>query len=315
MVCAYVAVARSLAARLGQRRIWRPSERSPRAALDALHLRSAGGHAHHSCHLRPRQFDWQGVAKHDLQIVPAGATTLRSVDYFGNQVHRVELLVEHTTLEVTSSSVVELAPRPEVPLGGIPWDETAEKLRATGALTTVLEYCFDSPLVRAHPMLAAYAQQTFPPGRSLVDAILEFNGRIFEEFHYEPAATDVSTPLAQVLRERRGVCQDFAHLAVGCLRSLGLAARYVSGYLETTPPPGQARLIGAAASHAWASVYVPGFGWLDFDPTNNVLPGLAHVTVAWGRDFSDVSPLKGVVLGGGAHQVSVSVDVERVEDG
>jgi transglutaminase-like putative cysteine protease len=270
-------------------------------------------HAHHFCHLRPRQFDWQGVAKHELNVEPTAAATRRSVDYFGNQVHLIELSTNHDILEVTSSSVVETMPRPEPPLGGISWDETAERLRAAGALVSALEFCFDSPLVRAHPMLAAYAQPSFSPGRSLVDAILEFNRRIFEEFQYETTATDVSTPLAQVLRERRGVCQDFAHVAIGCLRSLGLAARYVSGYLETKPPPGTNRLVGADASHAWASVYVPGHGWLDFDPTNNVLPGTTHVTVAWGRDYSDVSPLKGVVLGGGTHQLGVSVNVERVE--
>jgi transglutaminase-like putative cysteine protease len=271
-------------------------------------------HAHHSCHLRPRQFDWQGVAKHDLEVGPP-AVARRSVDYFGNQVHLIELLTEHDVLEVTSSSVVEIAPRPDPATGPrISWNETAERLRSAGALVSALEYCFDSPLVRAHPLLAAYAQPTFSPGRPLVEAILEFKRRIFEEFKYETTVTDVSTPLAQVLRERRGVCQDFAHVAVGCLRSLGLAARYVSGYLETKPPPDQPRLVGADASHAWASVYVPGFGWLDFDPTNDVLPGIGHVTVAWGRDFSDVSPLKGVVLGGGAHQVTVSVDVERVAE-
>ena len=271
-------------------------------------------HAHHACHLRPRQFDWQGVAKHELEVDPPAAMMRRSVDYFGNQVHLLELLSDHDELEVTSSSVVEIAARPEPPAeGGISWDETAERLRSAGALVSAVEYCFDSPLVRAHPLLASYAQPVFSPGRPLVAALLEFTRKIFEEFKYETTATDVSTPLAQVLRERRGVCQDFAHLAVGCLRSLGLAARYVSGYLETKPPPGKPRLVGADASHAWASAYVPGYGWLDFDPTNNVLPGLEHVTVAWGRDFSDVSPLKGVVLGGGAHRVSVSVDVEPVE--
>jgi transglutaminase-like putative cysteine protease len=270
-------------------------------------------HAHHACHLRPRQFDWQGVAKHDLVVEPAGVMR-RSVDYFGNQLHLLELSSQHDLLDVTSSSVVEIAPRPEPPIeGDISWEETAERLHSAGALVSAVEYCFDSPLVRAHPRLAHYAQPVFSPGRPLVAAIVDFCRKIFEEFKYETTATDVTTPLAQVLRERRGVCQDFAHLAVGCLRSLGLAARYVSGYLETKPPPGKPRLVGADASHAWASAYVPGYGWLDFDPTNNVLPNLDHVTVAWGRDFSDVSPLKGVVLGGGAHRISVSVDVERVE--
>jgi transglutaminase-like putative cysteine protease len=147
----------------------------------------------------------------------------------------------------------------------------------------------------------------------LVEGVRELNQRIFQEFKYDQTATNVSTPLRQVLRERRGVCQDFAHLAVGCLRSLGLAARYVSGYLETRPPPGTPRLVGADASHAWASVLLPGGQWLDLDPTNNVLPEERHITVAWGRDFSDVSPLRGVVLGGGHHQVHVSVDTAPLD--
>jgi transglutaminase-like putative cysteine protease len=270
-------------------------------------------HAHHHGHLRPRQFDWQGVAKHEIDVIPTPSAIRRSVDYFGNQAHWIELLTDHDVLEVVSSSVVEIAPRPEHLFAPrISWDETAERLHSAGALVSALEFCFDSPLVRVHPLLRAYAESVFPPGRPLVEAIVEFNKKIFTEFKYEPTATDISTPLAQVLREKRGVCQDFAHLAIGCLRSLGLAARYVSGYLETKPPPGKARLIGSDASHAWASVYVPGFGWLDFDPTNNVFPAQAHVTVAWGRDYSDVSPLTGVVLGGGSQQVIVSVDVERV---
>jgi transglutaminase-like putative cysteine protease len=271
-------------------------------------------HAHHVCHLRPRQFDWQGVAKHDLEVIPPATATRRSADYFGNQVHLLEVSDNHDLLEVISSSVVEIQARPAATLqGGISWEEAAARLRSAGALVSALEYCFDSPLVRAHPLLAAYAAPSFAPGRPLVEAVVEFNRRIFDEFTYETTATDVSTPLAQVLRERRGVCQDFAHVAIGCLRSLGLAARYVSGYLETKPPPGRPRLVGADASHAWAAVYIPGTGWLDFDPTNNVLPGSGHVTLAWGRDFSDVSPLKGVVLGGGTHRVTVSVDVQRVD--
>jgi transglutaminase-like putative cysteine protease len=159
-------------------------------------------------------------------------------------------------------------------------------------------------------MLSAYAAPSFAARLPLIDAVIDLNRRINTDFTYDPAATDTSTPLAQVLREKRGVCQDFAHVAIGCLRSLGLAARYVSGYLETQPPPGQARLVGADASHAWASVYVPDLGWLDFDPTNNMLPSERHITVAWGRDFSDVTPLKGMVLGGGAHTLTVGVDVE-----
>jgi transglutaminase-like putative cysteine protease len=161
-------------------------------------------------------------------------------------------------------------------------------------------------------MLKDYAKAWFNPDRSLVEALLDLNFRIHEEFKYEPASTDVTTPLAQVMRERRGVCQDFAHVAVGCLRSLGLAARYASGYIETLPPEGKQRLVGADASHAWFSALIPGWGWFDLDPTNSVPAGSQHITVAYGRDFSDVSPLKGVVEGGGRHILSVSVDVKAV---
>ncbi len=270
-------------------------------------------HAHHICHLCPRQLDSQNMVTHELAIDPVATITRSGTDYFGNRVHLLEVLAEHQMLEVTSASVVEVRDRepPSAP-DCIAWDRAAEQLQSDRSLLSAVEFCFDSPMIRLHPTLAAYAEPTFPKGRALIEAVLEFNARIHGEFTYQTAATDVSTPLAQVLREKRGVCQDFAHVAVGCLRSLGLAARYVSGYLETRPPPDSPSLVGAAASHAWASVYVPGFGWLDFAPTNNLLPGRSHVTVAWGRDFGDVSPLKGVVLGGSSHRVEVSVDVERV---
>lgn len=271
-------------------------------------------HAHHYAHLEPRPLPTQRVMKAGLTLSPSAAVTRRATDYFENIVHFVEILLSHDQLEVTAESEVELESRDlDLALAQrMPWNQVVEALRADRELIPVREYVFDSPLVRAHSMLSRYAEPSFPKGRPLVEALLEFNQRIHEEFTYEPAATDVSTPLAQVLRERRGVCQDFAQLAVGCLRSLGLAARYVSGYLETDPPPGQPKLVGADASHAWASVYVPHYGWLDFDPTNAVLPELRHVTIAWGRDFSDVSPLNGVVLGGGRHTVTVAVDVDEV---
>jgi transglutaminase-like putative cysteine protease len=272
-------------------------------------------HALHVAHLSPQVLSFQSVSAQELSVTPAPEALHKEQDYFGNRVHRVEIRNEHDRLEVVSKSFVGIAER-DVPEGfaaRVTWDEAASRLAADRALVKVLEFRFDSPLVRAHPLLAAYAAPTFRPKRPLVEAVIEFSERIFDEFTYDPRATDLSTPLAQVLRDKRGVCQDFAHVAVGCLRSLGLAARYVSGYMETDPPPGMPRLVGADASHAWAAVYVPGFGWLDFDPTNAVLPGLRHVSVAWGRDFSDVSPLKGVVLGGGSHSVTVAVDVQALE--
>jgi len=272
-------------------------------------------HAHHNVHLAPRPLQFQRVSGFSLEVSPEPSSLYEEYDYFGNRSHLVEILSEHDALVVTAKSYVGLRERdaPEGLSARVTWEEAAERLAADRGLVEISEYRFDSPLVRAHTLLAAYAAAAFAPGRSLVEAVTAFNRQIFEEFTYDPRATDISTPLAQVLRDKRGVCQDFAHVAVGCLRSLGLAARYVSGYLETDPPEGAPRLVGADASHAWASVYIPGFGWFDFDPTNAVIPSVRHVTVGWGRDFSDVSPLKGVVLGGGAHTITVAVDVEGLE--
>lgn len=173
-------------------------------------------------------------------------------------------------------------------------------------------YRQESPLVAPSAELAAFAAESFPSGRPLLCGVEHLMQRVYAEFAFDPHFTEIATPLAEVLQARRGVCQDFAHLVVGGLRSLGLAARYVSGYLETEPPPGQPRLQGADASHAWASVFVPNHGWVDFDPTNGVWPGTRHVVVAWGRDYSDVAPIKGVVLGAGQHELQVAVDVERI---
>jgi transglutaminase-like putative cysteine protease len=175
------------------------------------------------------------------------------------------------------------------------------------------QYAFDSPCVRNSPELADFALPSFTPGRPILAAAADLTRRIHTEFRYDPTATSVNTPPSEVLKTRRGVCQDFAHLAIGCLRSLGLPARYVSGYLLTTPPPGKPRLVGADASHAWFSVYTPDCDWVDYDPTNNIRPSDQHVTLAWGRDYSDVCPIKGVFFGGGQQVVQVSVDVTPLE--
>jgi len=171
------------------------------------------------------------------------------------------------------------------------------------------EFAFDSPLVPLDTPFTDYARESFPPGRNLLAAVLELTARIHRDFKFDPTATTVATPLARVLEQRRGVCQDFAHLQIACLRSLGLPARYVSGYLETVPPPGQAKLLGADASHAWVSFFCPGLGWIDVDPTNNLLPSMQHITLGWGRDYGDVSPIRGVLVGGEEHTLTVSVDV------
>ena len=175
------------------------------------------------------------------------------------------------------------------------------------------QFVFDSPMLCASPILADYARESFPKGKPLLVGASHLTRRIFDDFDYDPVATDIATPLEEVIEKRAGVCQDFAHIAIAMLRSLGLSARYVSGYLRTHPAPGRSRLIGADASHAWFSVYCPSTGWVDFDPTNNLRPTHEHITVALGRDFSDVSPVSGIITGGGEHKVEVSVDVAEVE--
>jgi transglutaminase-like putative cysteine protease len=202
------------------------------------------------------------------------------------------------------------------PSDTMPWEAARKQMR--GDLTPqgleAFELVFDSPYVPRSNELSDYALPSFTPGRPFLEAVLDLNSRIHKDFKYAPSTTTISTPIAEVMKMRRGVCQDFAHLMIGCLRSMGLAARYVSGYLRTTPPPGRPRLIGADASHAWCAVYFPGIGWLDFDPTNNSTPRASHITLGWGRDYSDVSPIRGVILGGGGQSIGVSVDVAPIEE-
>lgn len=272
-------------------------------------------HAHHVAHMRLSSSAFQRVLSSDVTTTPAVSWDSSVLDYHGNQQDLFEILGDHDLLEVIATSEVEPLPRrtPEQLLAcHMTWEET--RVGSGARFSSPDDYSYDSPLVRTHADLLNYATSSFTHQRPIVEAIGELNQRIFSEFTYDPLATDVSTPLAEVLREKRGVCQDFAHLAIGCLRSLGLAARYVSGYVETAPPPGRPRLVGADASHAWAEVYVPELGWLEFDPTNAVFPGTTYVRVAQGRDFGDVSPLKGVVLGGGHHTLTVEVDMIPVPD-
>lgn len=270
-------------------------------------------HAHHVARMRPRSSSWQRVLNTKLEVIPLPTLVTSIRDYEGNEQDLFEILQDHDVLEVTATSEVEPLPRFEAGRledHRLAWEQA--RLEPQAVFSDITDYSLDSPLVRVHADLMSYALPSFAANRPLIEAINELNLRIFEEFSYDPSATDVSTPLGEVLREKRGVCQDFAHLAIGCLRSLGLAARYVSGYLETAPPPGSPRMVGADASHAWAEVRVPDLGWLEFDPTNAVFPGTSYIRLAHGRDFSDVSPLKGVVLGGGRHTLTVEVDMARI---
>lgn len=270
--------------------------------------------AHHQAHLTPRSVPGQTCQRAALHIEPT-PTSLddRGTDYFGNPVTFFAMQDPHRKLVVKATSTVAVEHQTvpaaeETP----PWDVVADQLACqTGEpLLEVADFFYDSPLIGIFPEVRRYAESSFPPGRPILACLIDLNQRVHNDFAYDPTATTVSTPLSQVLAEGRGVCQDFAHLAIACVRSVGLPARYVSGYLLTHPPPGEEKLRGSDASHAWLSAYLPGAGWLDLDPTNDCLPGTEHVTLGWGRDYDDVSPLRGVVLGGGDHSLKVAVDVE-----
>lgn len=272
--------------------------------------------AHHQAHLTPRQTAFQTCHRSQIRVDPQPAEIEGGGhDYFGNPVTFFGLRDPHSRLVVQVTSKVEVRDRAMPAAAATPTREDALVMLETLSGASLLEVAdgrFESPYVAISPAIRDYAQVSFPEGRPLLDCLLDLNRRINHEFTYDPAATTLATPLAEVLEERRGVCQDFAHLGIACVRSMGLPARYVSGYLLTKPPPGKVKLQGSDASHAWLSAFVPGIGWLDFDPTNNCMANLEHVTVGWGRDFDDVSPLRGVVLGGGDHSLKVGVDVEPV---
>ncbi len=269
-------------------------------------------------HLRPRNFARQTCAQLALEIGPSPTLVQEWEDFFGNQVTHFAIQQPHESLTVTAISEVQVYPSAPLsdPTFSMAWEAVREYV-ATGSNPEALEtrqYVLESPFVcPSQNPLADYARPSFSPGRPLLEAVQDLMQRMHREFTYDPGFSTLATPLLDVLQHRRGVCQDFAHLGIGCLRSQGLAARYVSGYLETQPPPGQPRLAGADATHAWFSVYVPDWGWVDFDPTNNQIPMDRHITTAWGRDYGDVTPLKGVIFGGGSHKLAVAVDVERIE--
>jgi transglutaminase-like putative cysteine protease len=272
----------------------------------------------HEARLSPREHEHQHTISHHIEIVPRPTVRRRRFDYFGNRALHFCLEEPHRSLDVVATSVVEVSTLPLPDLAASPpWEAVRDRLRGDRHRDVIdaCEMTFDSPHVRTSAELDAYATPSFAPGRPVLEAVRDLVRRIHQDFIYDATATEVSTPVASVLSARRGVCQDFAHVAIGCLRALGLAGRYVSGYLLTRPPPGRQRLVGADASHAWMATWVPRLGWVDFDPTNDLIAGQDHVTIAHGRDFSDVTPIRGIILGGGAHQLAVSVDVAPVESG
>ena len=271
----------------------------------------------HAAYLTPRSRPHHRCVWNELRIKPMPATRDERVDYFGNLVTFFSIQEPHEELQVEARSEVIFNAEPaQWPEPCAAWEHVAFSVchDRTPEGLAAYQFLFESPRIRPSPEFASYAAVSFTPGRPMSEALLDLTDRIHREFRFDPKATNVRTPPEEVFKKRRGVCQDFAHLQIACLRSLNLPARYVSGYLRTFPPPGRPRLIGADVSHAWVSAYCPGFGWMDVDPTNNVIPSQGHVTLAWGRDYGDVSPVRGVILGGREHVLHVSVDMEAVTD-
>ncbi|AMV16381.1 transglutaminase N-terminal domain-containing protein [Planctomyces sp. SH-PL14] len=272
---------------------------------------------HNEAWLTPRDSTSQKCLNHTLDIRPEPSITSRRTDYFGNTVTQFSFNQGYRALTVTAVNEVDLQ-IPTRPTTVDPaWETVVESVRRhqTPEDLTAYEFGFDSPRCKARDEFAEYGRVSFYPGRPILEALSDLMRRIHTEFRYDTLATSVTTPVDQVFKLRKGVCQDFSHLMISILRSLGLAACYVSGYLRTLPPPGRPRLVGADASHAWLSAWCGPMGWVDLDPTNNKIPDVDHITVARGRDYGDVAPLKGVYIGGGKHELTVSVDVSEVEAG
>lgn len=272
--------------------------------------------SHHVARLMPRSLPSQRCLGHELIADPDASLVTHRDDYYGNRATFFTVAGLHRKLVVTARSLVEAEPRAKPAAAEtLPWENVRDLFTGDDpADPEVQEFIFPSMLVPRLPELADYAARSFSRNRPVLEAVIHLTQRMFKDFKFDPKATTVATPLEIVIKNRRGVCQDFAHFQIGCFRALGLPARYVSGYLETLPPPGKSKLVGADASHAWVQVFIPGFGWLDVDPTNNLLPSDRHITVAWGRDFDDVSPIRGVIVGGGRHELTVAVDVTPLKE-
>jgi transglutaminase-like putative cysteine protease len=271
--------------------------------------------SHHLMRLAPRRTARQWCLEHTLSIEPPDARCAPHGDYFGNTTHFMTVESTHSRLVISSRSRVGVAPAflpapDETPS----WESVRGHCLAdhSGAVLEAHEFTYPSPLVPQHAAIADYAMASFFRNRPVLDAVKDLNRRIHADFRFDPTATTVTTPVSEFFKLRRGVCQDFAHFLIACLRSLGLPARYVSGYLETDPPPGHPKLRGVDASHAWVSFFCPGIGWLDVDPTNDCLPSLRHITIGWGRDYGDVCPVRGVLVGGQDQMLRIAVDVQAI---
>ena len=275
-------------------------------------------------HLQPRQMPYQVTLAQSMTIEPEPSDSFATLDSFANPCLRLAFNQPHSQLRVIAKMTVEVHRREQQKQfsQSMAWEELVALCRYQGAqaaldeqLIAALPFCFQSPYIPLKHQFADYARPCFSANKPVMEAVQALMTKIFDEFTFDSEATHIGTPLLDVLKNKRGVCQDYAHFMLACLRSLGIPARYISGYLLTHPPQGQPRLIGADASHAWVSVFCPHIGWIDFDPTNNLIPELEHITLAWGRDFSDVSPLRGVILGGGKHKLAVKVTVMPIDGG
>jgi transglutaminase-like putative cysteine protease len=273
-------------------------------------------HSWHLAHLRPRATPLQAVHDSSISLSLEPATRVAREDYFQNPCEWFSIDQPHTHLEVLAESRVTVQPAPQrVSRDSLSWEEVRLKLESPQdeEERDAVQYLFDSPMTKYHGGIADYGAVSFPPSRPVLAGAMELMHRIHQDFRYDTTVTDVTTPVDRVFEIRAGVCQDLAHVGIAALRAMGLAARYVSGYLLTQPPPGKPRLLGADASHAWFSVWAPPFGWVDLDPTNDIPVGESHVTAAWGREYGDVAPVAGIILGGHDHVVDVGVDVIPVD--
>jgi len=273
-------------------------------------------HSWHLAHLRLRTTPAQTVHDSNLTFSVEPASRVARQDYFDNPCEWFSIDQPHTQLEVIAESHVTVEPRPErTSRDSLTWEEVRRLLEnpIDDEARDAVQFMFDSPLTKFESNIAGYAAVSFPPGRPLLAGAMELMNRIHKDFRYDTTVTDATTPVDRVFEIRAGVCQDLAHVGIAAMRSIGLPARYVSGYLLTQPPPGMTRMLGADASHAWFSVWAPPFGWVDLDPTNNVLVSETHVTASWGRDYGDVAPVAGIILGGHDHVVDVGVDVIPVD--
>jgi len=272
--------------------------------------------SHQQLHLTPRPLARQQVIKHAIAITPTPTVRCEFIDPFGNPLTEVAIESAHTALNMIAYTTVTVTAARHEFDGSCAWESVRDTLAYRAAwhpqpaILEANQFLFESPYIRVKRNLRAYASDCFTAGRPILEAATALMAKIHAEFKFDAKATTVTTPVMTFFAHKHGVCQDFTHLMISCLRSTGLAARYVSGYLMTHPAPGKPRRIGADASHAWVSMFVPDLGWVDFDPTNNVMPSLEHITVGWGRDFSDVTPLRGVINGGGEQKLEVKVTVK-----